>query len=231
MVAWVLACVAAVDEPKPQQAMAEVQKQVRSLRSLSAVVELTSVGSPPQSGIYLLRWRGGRFDMIPQGPATASMPGYYSDGRTVVAVYPDGRRLQTSARVRDGFMAPWEESGGLLLSWLMNTFTARVLLQEPKQQKLPPDSILGAEDQVVQATQEWKFGDPTDWDGKQIQPVLLVRTGVSTETHTFMLNREEKSLLGVTREFEGAASLWRYRQLEANPRLPDSLGRAPGGQD
>jgi hypothetical protein len=140
------------------------------------------------------------------------VPAYYANGNEVIKIRPGGPP-ETSGIVANPGTAPgWEVSGGLIMSWLQNTESGRLLMEPPKGFQV-----------------EWSFGTRTEWKGHRVREllVLMSRGSADKQKASFFIISDGKALVGFEWTREGKTGSALYTDQIINPPLPTKLGDPP----
>lgn len=210
---FVLAAALAQD---PIAVLKSIRDAYQKLDSYSATLEHhDSSGLFPGEYTQTLKWRkGNQFELVVTKPNPAEVkspgrnaPNYYSNGQTVVRIRETDRR-EESIVPGPNTMPGWEVSGGLALSFLVNSKSMDILF-EPQ-----PNFPI-----------EWKSVVESKWQGergKRIDATFNKQLGVR-----IFYAENPLRLVGVEYEEGGKKHWMRYVSQDFAPKLPEKLGDPP----
>jgi len=162
-----------------------------------------------------LRWRkGGAFDLVArsrEGKSKTELPDYYSRGRDVLEVLPNGDTRNSPSLPAAGTAAGWEVSSGYILSWLQGTHYA--------------DDVFS--DRVGQAV-SWKFGPRATWHAMNCRELILYIDGKPASSLTsIFVDARQKTLLGLETHITKKLGWALYSKQQFNSALPANVGKPP----
>lgn len=217
----------------PDKILKEVSERYRKCSSLQAtVVRENWPGAFAGSSTHSLKWSKGRFEMIIRERQPGSqVPSWYCDGRKAVALYPDGRRIDEPSKPKAGFATTFEAVGGVMLSFLQDTTSAKALFAPPKNSKVPdkyknnPNYV-----NIDSGAISFEFGERSSFDGESAQEIMLSREseGKKTLFMSFFVSPEKKTLLGCSAPRPEGEGFLYYRSQIFDAPLPAGLGNLPG---
>lgn len=183
-------------------AQADLLKQIashyRSLKRFEAEIEHhDDSGLFPGSYVQKLIWTGhGKFTLKVTKPskATPKAPDYVAENKVVTSTLNGKVIRRESVDPRPTSSPGWEVSGGLILMFLQNTPTAKLLLDTPKEFKL-----------------SWKMGKTTRWQGLAVRE--MVGSFDKKDAIHLYLHPNQPKVIGM-QSLKGASGWMVYRNVK-----------------
>ncbi len=217
MIATILA-ISAIHEDSPKEAFLKAMENYSKLKSFSAdlIHDKSSGLFPGKYEQHLEYIKESGFKLVVKGQKSGDRPkeiapDYYCDGKNVTTVGGPGgvQALNTDPNITPGY----EVTGGLIMTWLLNTPNKRVLMNPPQ----------GIEFQ-------FSWGKKDTWrDHKVSEIVIKVIAGSVDNSISVYFDPERKHLLG--NEYKaGEQSGWmEYKGQMDNPKLDAAGFKASSG--
>jgi hypothetical protein len=202
---------------EPVDTLKSVRDHYRSLKSFSMTIEHNgSSGLFPGEFTQTMRWQqGGRFELLVTRPnpkgADNRAPDYYANGAEVLSIRPNG------SHSRDGIMPDpntspgWEVSGGMIMSWLQDTRTGKMILDPPKEMPIV-----------------WSFGPRSEWRKLKVRELVgTMKSPRGSQTVNFFIDEVKRALVGFEYDFGRQKGYAIYKDQKFNVALPATLGNGP----
>jgi len=205
----------------PKATLVEAMSHYQTLSAFSMSIQhKDSSGLFPGQYTQSLQWKkGGHFELLVTKPPVfadkdrnSPAPNYFSDGAHIVSIFPNGHQVVKTLETSLNSVPGWDVSGGLILSFLQDTTTAKIIRNEAKEVQL-----------------SYAFGPAKEWRRQPVREILAsVKSGdaESGPIHLY-LDATLPKLLGVTMKMDpkGAEGYMVFENQKENPTLSDSLGK------
>jgi hypothetical protein len=199
---------------EPVDLLKAVREQYQGLKSFSMVIEHhNSSGLFPGDFTQTLKWaKGNRFELLVSKPnqnqSDNRAPDYRSDGQDVVSIRSSGPPTSDPVAIPRGISPGWEVSGGVILSWLVDGPTGKMMIDPPKDFKAA-----------------WSFGPRSEWKKLKVRElVLTMKARLEAQSVSFFVDESKREVVGFEYDFGKQKGYALYRDQKLNPDLPKTLG-------
>ncbi len=165
--------------------------------------------------------RGGRFELRVSkkaDPKTLTTPGmaapdYYCDGKRVLVAGPGGSN-RIEALGQKNLMPGWEVSGGMILTWIMDTPNKSLFTS-------PPPGL----------DMKYSVEPEREWRGHRVMPILAkVSSGDETSSIWFYVSTDGKTYYGFDFRMKDYTGYSEVKDQAFDKPVPSDLGEGPGSR-